>query len=62
MTEYTKHHVKMDIEVIAKDKAQAEHLVDSILHQAFIYGCGLNRDSDTEYPRVFDFNYMEDGE
>ena len=65
MTDYEIHHVRVDIEVIAKNQTEAENLVDKILHHAFIYGCGLGtyaQDHNNNYARVFDFDFEEEEE
>lgn len=65
MTEYTEHHVRMDIMVIAKDQAQADTLVEQILNQAVIYGRGqatYAQDHNMRYARVSGFRTMEEEE
>lgn len=62
---YSLYSVPVTIDVIAKDKEEAENLICDILDCAFIYGVG-HKESEiqrtqtaTDVARVFDFDIKE---
>lgn len=59
---YRTYCIDARITVVAQNETSAENLVDTILHGAFIYGCGeatYAQDHNMNYSRVFDFEIKE---